>query len=130
MIETASAGSGNVSDSSVHYLPALFVGVEILIEKMAEKAPALRDSDGINAMNRRGGLRIVFQVREEIANSGEAVKAFVVLRPGAALTAAELQDHCRAVLVKYKVPTQIEFVDALPRSGVGKINKLALKARG
>jgi long-chain acyl-CoA synthetase len=62
--------------------------------------------------------------------SGEAVKAFVVLRPGAALTAAELQDHCRGVLVKYKVPTQIEFVDALPRSGVGKINKLALKARG
>jgi long-chain acyl-CoA synthetase len=61
--------------------------------------------------------------------SGETVKAFVVLRPGASLTAAELQDHCRGVLVKYKVPTQIEFVDALPRSGVGKINKLALKAR-
>jgi long-chain acyl-CoA synthetase len=62
--------------------------------------------------------------------SGDAVKAFVVLRPGASLTAAELQDYCRGVLVKYKVPTRIEFVDALPRSGVGKINKLALKARG
>ncbi len=60
--------------------------------------------------------------------SGEAVKAFVVLRPGAALTAKELQDYCRGVLVKYKVPTQVAFVDALPRSGVGKINKLALKA--
>jgi long-chain acyl-CoA synthetase len=62
--------------------------------------------------------------------SGEAVKAFVVLRPGAALTAAELQDYCRSMLVKYKVPTRVEFVDALPRSGVGKINKLELKARG
>ena len=60
--------------------------------------------------------------------SGEAVKAFVVLRPGAALTAKELQDYCRGMLVKYKVPTQVAFVDALPRSGVGKINKLALKA--
>src|SRR5262245_7161320 len=60
--------------------------------------------------------------------SGEAVKAFVVLRPGAKLTADELQDYCRGMLVKYKVPKQIAFVDALPRSGVGKINKLALKA--
>ena len=60
--------------------------------------------------------------------SGEAVKAFVVLRPGAKLTAEELQDYCRGVLVKYKVPKEVAFVDALPRSGVGKINKMALKA--
>jgi len=62
--------------------------------------------------------------------SGEAVKAFVVLRPGASLTVEELQDYCRQSLVKYKVPTRVEFVDALPRSGVGKINKLELKRRG
>lgn len=61
--------------------------------------------------------------------SGEAVKAFVVLRPGARLTAEELLEYCRNSLVKYKVPTQIEFVDALPRTGVGKINKLELKRR-
>ena len=59
--------------------------------------------------------------------SGEAVKAYVVLRPDAKLAVEELQEYCRGSLVKYKVPTQIEFVDALPRSGVGKINKLALK---
>jgi long-chain acyl-CoA synthetase len=62
--------------------------------------------------------------------SGEAVKSFVVLRPGASLTVEELQDYCRKSLVKYKVPTRVEFVDALPRSGVGKINKLELKKRG
>ena len=62
--------------------------------------------------------------------SGEAVKSFVLLRPGAALTAEELQDYCRKSLVKYKVPAKVEFVDALPRSGVGKINKLELKKRG
>ncbi|HWM47900.1 MAG TPA: AMP-binding protein [Xanthobacteraceae bacterium] len=61
------------------------------------------------------------------AFTGEAVKAFVVLRPGARLTAEELLDYCRQSLVKYKVPTRIAFIDALPRSGVGKINKLALK---
>jgi long-chain acyl-CoA synthetase len=62
--------------------------------------------------------------------SGEVVKAFVVLRPGAKLTVEELQDYCRTSLVKYKVPTKVEFVDALPRTGVGKINKLELKKRG
>jgi long-chain acyl-CoA synthetase len=61
--------------------------------------------------------------------SGEAVKAYIVLRPNARLTAEEVQDYCRKSLVKYKVPTRIEFVDALPRSGVGKINKLELKKR-
>jgi long-chain acyl-CoA synthetase len=61
--------------------------------------------------------------------SGEAVKAFVVLRPGQSLTVEDVQDYCRKSLVKYKVPTKVEFVDALPRSGVGKINKLELKKR-
>ena len=61
--------------------------------------------------------------------SGEAVKAFVVLKPGAALDAAQLTEYCRASLVKYKVPTRIEWVEALPRTAVGKINKLALKQR-
>jgi long-chain acyl-CoA synthetase len=62
--------------------------------------------------------------------SGEAVKSFVVLRPGASFTVEELQDYCRKSLVKYKVPTQVQFVDALPRSGVGKINKLELRKGG
>ena len=62
--------------------------------------------------------------------SGEAVKSFVVLRPSASLSVEELHDYCRKSLVKYKVPTRVEFVDALPRSGVGKINKLELKSRG
>jgi long-chain acyl-CoA synthetase len=61
--------------------------------------------------------------------SGEAVKAFVVLRPGATLTADDVQEYCRQSLVKYKVPAHVVFADALPRSGVGKINKLELKMR-
>src|SRR3954452_19718847 len=42
--------------------------------------------------------------------SGEAVKAFVVLRPDAKLSAEELQDYCRQSVVKYKVPAKVEFV--------------------
>jgi long-chain acyl-CoA synthetase len=61
--------------------------------------------------------------------SGEAVKVFVVRKPGASLGADELLDYCKRNLVKYKWPKHVEFVDALPRSGVGKIDKRALKAR-
>jgi long-chain acyl-CoA synthetase len=62
--------------------------------------------------------------------SGEAVKAFVVLKPGAALAEEELLEYCRESLVKYKVPTHVEFLPDLPKTGVGKIDKLALKAAG
>jgi acyl-CoA synthetase (AMP-forming)/AMP-acid ligase II len=37
--------------------------------------------------------------------------------------------YCKENLVKYKVPKHIVFVDALPRSGVGKIDKRRLKAQ-
>ena len=60
--------------------------------------------------------------------SGEAVKVFVVRKAGASLSAGELLDYCRQNLVKYKWPKHIAFLDALPRTGVGKIDKRALKA--
>jgi long-chain acyl-CoA synthetase len=59
--------------------------------------------------------------------SGEAVKAFVALKPGAALTRAELDAYCEANLVKYKRPKHIEFLAALPKTSVGKLDKLTLK---
>ncbi len=62
------------------------------------------------------------------AFSGEAVKVFVVRKAGASLSAEELLDYCKQNLVKYKWPKHVAFLDALPRSGVGKIDKRALKA--
>jgi len=60
--------------------------------------------------------------------SGEAVKVFVVLKPGARLSADDLLAYCKENLVKYKWPKHIAFVDALPRTSVNKIDKRALKA--
>jgi long-chain acyl-CoA synthetase len=62
--------------------------------------------------------------------SGEAVKAYVALKPGASLTREALDAYCAERLIKYKRPKFIEFLPALPKTGVGKINKLDLKARG
>lgn len=61
---------------------------------------------------------------------GETVKAFVVTKSGETLTAEEVIAHCRESLAPYKVPTQVEFMDALPRTTVGKPDKKALQARG
>lgn len=60
------------------------------------------------------------------ANSGEAVKLFVVRRNGA-LTQEQLMDYCKAQLTAYKKPKHIEFRDTLPKSNVGKILRRELR---
>jgi long-chain acyl-CoA synthetase len=52
---------------------------------------------------------------------GEAVKAWVVLRPDARASADDIVEWCRSRLAPYKVPTLVEFRSHLPRSNVGKI---------
>jgi 2-aminobenzoate-CoA ligase len=61
---------------------------------------------------------------------GEVVKAFVVLRPGAAAdeaTRSELQDYVKAEIAPYKYPRAIEFVTTLPRTETGKIQRFRLR---
>lgn len=57
---------------------------------------------------------------------GEVGKAFVVLRPGASVTAEELTTWSRENMANYKVPRQVVFVDDLPRNAAGKVAKLEL----
>jgi acyl-CoA synthetase (AMP-forming)/AMP-acid ligase II len=59
---------------------------------------------------------------------GEAVKACVVRHEGAAASADELIEHCRARIASYKKPRSVDFIDALPRLFNGKIDKKALRA--
>jgi fatty-acyl-CoA synthase len=57
------------------------------------------------------------------AHRGETVKAVVVLRPewrGRA-DAQSIIDWCRENMAAYKIPRIVEFVEALPKSGAGKI---------
>jgi len=60
---------------------------------------------------------------------GEEVLAFVVLRPGQSATADEVIAFCQGRLAKYKCPKEIRFVDALPKSPVGKILRKELRGR-
>lgn len=60
---------------------------------------------------------------------GEAVKAYVVLAAGAALSAELVIEHTRTRIARYKCPKHVEFVEALPRIANGKIDKVALRRR-
>ncbi len=58
---------------------------------------------------------------------GEAVKAVVVLKPGATLTREELVAWCRDKLARFKTPKEVVFTQAIPRTPTGKILKRVLR---
>jgi long-chain acyl-CoA synthetase len=55
------------------------------------------------------------------AYRGETVKAWVVTKPGEAVTEEEIKQFCESKLAKFKIPTHVEFRDELPKTTVGKI---------
>ncbi|WP_101297598.1 long-chain-fatty-acid--CoA ligase [Halegenticoccus soli] len=60
---------------------------------------------------------------------GETVKAYVVPAPDAEVSADEIREYCLSNLAEYKHPREIEFVDALPRTTTGKVQKFELRER-
>ncbi len=62
------------------------------------------------------------------AKWGETPLAFVELKPGSSVTAAELVAHCKALLAGYKVPREVRF-EPIPKTSTGKIQKFELRQR-
>jgi fatty-acyl-CoA synthase len=58
---------------------------------------------------------------------GETVKAVVVLKPGAAASGQEIMDWARGRMAAYKAPRKVAFMEALPRTGSGKLMWRALQ---
>ena len=61
--------------------------------------------------------------------SGEAVWAYLELKPGAALSAPEVLDFCRGQIAPFKIPSQVRFVEHLPTNAVGKVQRFKLRER-
>jgi len=57
---------------------------------------------------------------------GETVKAFVVVREDATVSTEEIKQYCLERLAPYKHPREVEFVEELPRTATGKIQKFEL----
>ncbi|MEW9677348.1 long-chain-fatty-acid--CoA ligase [Lentibacillus sp. L22] len=58
---------------------------------------------------------------------GEVPKAIIVLQPGANVTETEIIDFCRSSLAHFKAPKSVEFVDELPKTATGKLQKFRLR---
>jgi len=58
---------------------------------------------------------------------GEAVAAFIELRPGTIATPDEIVDHCRDRIAGYKKPRHVRFLAPLPRNSTGKVQKFELR---
>jgi len=66
------------------------------------------------------------------ATRGQVVKAFIVLQAGQSPSQAlidEIQDHVRGRLAPYEYPREIEFIDALPMTTTGKVQRKELRKR-
>ena len=77
--------------------------------------PAVRECGVVGAPDGKGGM---------------LVRAYVVLKPGHLSNDAmvrSLQDHVKAEIAPYKAPRQIEFLDAMPRTESGKLQRFALR---
>ena len=103
-------------------------------------------ADRVKDMIIRGGLNVYPREVEEVlhthaavslaavvgvphAEHGEEVMAFVLRKPGADVTAAELVAWAREAMAAYKYPRVVEFVDAFPMTSTGKVLKRELRAR-
>jgi long-chain acyl-CoA synthetase len=62
--------------------------------------------------------------------TGEAVKALIVVRPGAVLSVEDVLAHAGRSLARFKCPSAVEFVPGLPHTSVGKVAKARLRASG
>jgi fatty-acyl-CoA synthase len=60
---------------------------------------------------------------------GERPKAFVVLKPGRELSEHDLIEHVRGRIARYKAPRDVEFLDELPKTSTGKVQKYELRER-
>ena len=80
------------------------------------------------ALHRHPGVHEATVIGVPDDRLGEALVAVIVPAPGAKLDADELIAHCRLLIGGYKIPRRYAFVDALPKSALGKILKHELRA--
>jgi fatty-acyl-CoA synthase len=77
---------------------------------------------------RLDGVQDVAVIGVDDERFGRRLRAFVVLGPEAQLSPADVQEHVRANLARFKVPRDVVFLDELPRTATGKVLKRELGA--
>lgn len=96
-----------------------------MIKSGGENVPSLKVEEALLRHAAVGNAAVVGLPHERW---GEAVTAFVVLKPDATATVDELNAHCEATLGRFERPKKIVLVDTLPMTGTGKIQKAVLRS--
>ncbi len=97
-----------------------------IIKTRGEKVAPREVEEVIHRMEGVSGCAVVGTPHETL---GQAVKAYVTLRAGCALTPREIVRHCLAHLESHMAPQTVEIVDELPKTESGKVRHAELRAR-
>jgi fatty-acyl-CoA synthase len=81
-----------------------------------------------DALYRHPGVMACAVVAQPDPKWGETPLAYVELKPGVTVSAAELIQHCRSLLAAYKAPREVRF-EEIPKTATGKIQKFVLRQR-
>ncbi len=82
-----------------------------------------------NALARHAAVQSCAVVGLPHEKWGEVVHADVVLKEDASVTEEALIDHCREFIAGYKLPKSVAFVEAIPLTPVGKVDKVAIRQK-
>jgi fatty-acyl-CoA synthase len=80
-----------------------------------------------NVLHQLGAIAEAAVIGVANAQWGETGMAIIAVKPGSAISEAEIHAHCAANLARFKCPARIQFVQALPRNATGKIHKPTLR---
>ena len=97
-----------------------------IIKTRGEKVAPREVEDVIHQLDDVTGCAVV-GIPDEML--GEAVKAYVTLRPGSPLAARDIVRHCLARLESHMAPKHVEIIDALPKTESGKVRHADLRGR-
>jgi long-chain acyl-CoA synthetase len=95
-----------------------------IIKTRGEKVAPREVEDVIYRIDGVTGCAVIGVAHDAL---GEAVKAYVTLRPGSKLVARDIVRHCMSRLESHMAPKFVEIVDDLPRTESGKIRHAALR---
>lgn len=115
--------AGYLSDDNYLYL------VDRIKDMIVTGAENVYSAEVENALYRHPAVSQCAVVGLPHEKWGEVVHADVVLQAGASASAEELIEHCREYIAGYKLPKTVEFVDAIPLTAVGKVDKVAIRGK-
>jgi acyl-CoA synthetase (AMP-forming)/AMP-acid ligase II len=79
-----------------------------------------------NHLNNHTAIRRAAVFGMPHALTGESIWAYIEPQPGAALTITEVLNHCRGQIAPFKIPEEVRFIERLPATPTGKIQKYQL----